>query len=258
MCWGAYWGNWWFFVGGAGLIAGGCLFSSFDSTPRTPSRRSQCRHHLIMITIALQNYHDQKGCLPPPFIADAEGKPMHSWRVLLLPYLERQDLYARYNFDEPWDGPSNRKLHNEIISLFRCPSCDAQQSKAETNYVAVVGPQTLWPENRKQAVRLRDVTDGLSNTLMVVEVANSGIHWMEPRDLHIVQMPMAINPPRGQGICSGHHEGANVAFADGSVRFMLDNTPPNALRATLTISGGESVTLPLASSLPLRDSAPPQ
>ena len=101
-----------------------------------------------------------------------------------------------------------------------------------------VGKGTAF--ERGTRIRLQDdFTDGRSNTILVVEVHDSGIHWMEPRDLHVSQMPLAINPPRGQGISSGHVGGANVAFADGSVRFLTNEIAPQTLRAVLTRSGKE-------------------
>ena len=67
-------------------------------------------NNLKQIAMALQCYHQANGCFPPAYIADKTGKPMHSWRVLILPYLDRDDLYKAYNFTEPWDGPNNKKL----------------------------------------------------------------------------------------------------------------------------------------------------
>ena len=77
---------------------------------RESGRRAQCRNNLKQIVLALQSYHQANGCFPPAYIADKNGKPMHSWRVLILPYLDRNALYKAYNFSEPWDGPNNKKL----------------------------------------------------------------------------------------------------------------------------------------------------
>jgi hypothetical protein len=109
-----------------------------------------------------------------------------------------------------------------------------------TSYVAVLGPETVWKGDA--CVTLDDITDGAETTLMVVEVANSGINWMEPRDLHVLQMAPTINPKAGQGISSRHRGGVNAATADDSVRFISDRMPANTLRALLTISGGEKIS----------------
>ncbi len=102
---------------------------------------------------------------------------MHSWRVLLLPYLDQQALYDQYRFDEPWDGRHNRKLADNIGHVYNCSgeqSPAGQKRRTMTSYVAVVGPETMWPGS--QSTKLSDIGDGTSNTLMVVEIANSGIH----------------------------------------------------------------------------------
>lgn len=220
-------------------ILGLLLLPPALSPHRTPSRRSQCSNHLKQIGLALQNYHDVFGSFPPAYIADANGKPMHSWRVLILPFMEHKNLYDSYNFNEPWNGPKNSKLAGNVPWCFVCPACSTEQSRTETNYVAVVGPQTMWPGER--ATRFSDLADGSSNTLMVVEVHGSGIHWMEPRDLHVVQMPLAVNPTRGQGISSPHKECALAVFADGHTAPLVNTIPPQTLEALLTIAGGETI-----------------
>lgn len=203
------------------------------------ARRMQCSNHLKQIGLGLQNYHDAYGSFPPAFVADKKGTPMHSWRVLILPFMEHKPLYDKYRFDEPWNGPHNSKLHGEVIEVFCCPSRPKQQAATEASYVAVIGPQTAWPGT--MATKFSDFTDGTSNTIIVVEVASSGIHWMEPRDLHVVQMPMAVNAPRGQGISSAHPNVALAVFADGHTAALTKNTPSDILRALLTIAGGEQI-----------------
>src|SRR5262245_52749889 len=89
---------------------------------REAARRMQCSNHLKEIGLALQNYHDVYQSFPPAYVANGEGRPMHSWRVLILPYLGHKALYDQYHFDEPWDGPNNSQLHKEKVSVFCCPS----------------------------------------------------------------------------------------------------------------------------------------
>ncbi len=205
-----------------------------------PSRRSQCKNNLKQIALALYNYHDLYGSLPPAFVADASGRPMHSWRVLLLPFLDHAPLYNRYRFDEPWDGPNNKKLADTILAIYNCPSDDhggTGTPSTMTNYVAIVGSETAWPESG--TTTFKDFSDGVPNTLLVVEVANSGIHWMEPRDLHLLQMAPTINAKSGQGISSRHTGGANVLAADGSTRFIPDRLSAEDLRAWLTAHGAD-------------------
>src|SRR5262245_41674761 len=89
---------------------------------REAARRSSCKCNLKILGLALHNYHDAHGCFPPAWLADSQGRPMHSWRVLILPYIDQAALYNRYNFAEPWDGPNNVKLLDEIPPVYKCPS----------------------------------------------------------------------------------------------------------------------------------------
>ena len=165
---------------------------------------------------------------------------MHSWRVLILPYIDQAALYRKYRFDEPWDGPNNSKLHDAVVSGFQCPIDAADHEHATwTSYVAVVGPHTCWPGT--EPVSIAEITDGTTATLLIAECRNSGIHWMEPRDLHVGQMPLAVNPAGGQGISSPHESGARVLVADGSVHFLSNDTDAEMLRRLIEHDDGELV-----------------
>jgi hypothetical protein len=224
---------------GAGFLV---LFLGVSET-RPAARRSQCRNNLKQIALALHNYHDTYGSFPPAYIADENGRPMHSWRVLILPFLESSDLYSKYRFDEPWDGPNNRLLADRMPRVYRCPSeTRTDQPSLMTSYLAVVGPETVWPGDKSRSIS--DIQDGTSTTLLVVESHNSGIHWMEPRDLHTGQMAREINPLHGQGICSCHPGCAGVVLVDGSVRFLVgDEWTRSDVDALLTVAGGEKSPL---------------
>jgi len=202
-------------------------------SPRGPSWRGTCHINLKQIVLALHNYHDVYHRFPPAYVADANGKPMHSWRVLILPFLEQKPLYDAYRFDEPWDGPNNSQLAGDL-KILMCPA-DGTRGKGQTSYVAVVGPGTAWPGTKR--IDMADIKDGTNNTILIVEVHNSGISWMEPRDLDASQMPLAINPKTGLGISSGHPGCAQAARADGSVFVLDEKTPPATIRAMLTIAG---------------------
>ena len=203
------------------------LLLSAVTNPRTFSRQHSCNNNLRTIGLALTQYHDTIGCFPPATINDASGKPMHSWRVLLLPYLDQKALYDRYRFDEPWDGPNNRKLHNEVMKCYCCPADGGSRSSTQTSYLAVQGGHTIWLGDY---TRMADLLDGSSNTVMLVETANSGIHWMEPRDLRADELPMAIHPGQSQGISSQHPGGAHVLFADCHVQFVHNGILPEKLK----------------------------
>ena len=153
------------------------------------------------MSLAVANYHDVHGCFPPPYLADENGVPMHSWRVLLLPFIEEQSLHDRYRYDEPWNGPNNSKLHAEMPRTFRF-SFLSDDDTTQTNYLAVIGPHTMWPKSGQRTYN--DVTDGPDETIHFVECRDSGIHWMEPRDLHLEEMTLTIDTDPRNGISSWH------------------------------------------------------
>lgn len=224
------------------LACGGILLALLlpaVQAAREAARRTQCANNLKMIGIALHNYHDVHGSFPPAYIPDENGRPMHSWRVLVLPYLEEQFLYDQYNFNEPWDGPNNSRLAASMPDFFACPSDVATPGQSMTSYVAIAGPGAAFDGSKR--VRFSDVDDGLANTVVVVEARGTNIQWTEPHDIDLNQMRFVINSPGGQEVSSQHPGGAQVLFADGSVRMLSASLPSETLRALITIAGGEAV-----------------
>lgn len=225
------------------LLLGLMLYPAMQKA-REASRRSECKGDIYFLRFALQNYHETYGCFPPPYIADAHGRPMHSWRVLILPFIDRVALYNEYRFDEPWDGPNNRKLADRVSPYaFRCLSDHPVWGEPEAltaNFLAVVGPGMAWQEGK--SMKLTDITDDHDSTLLLVEVANSGVHWMEPRDLHVLQMAPTINAKAGQGISSRHDGGAHAVTVGRTCRFLSEILPAATIRALLTIDGGEQIS----------------
>jgi len=220
------------------LVAVALLWPAKCTTREAP-RRMQCANNLKQIGVAMLNYHDKYGCFPPAYVADAKGRPLHGWRVLLLPYMEQGTLYDRLKLDEPWDSPHNRALlQHAVARYFRCPS--ASNAEDETSYVMIVGPGTI--SDGPHSVRLEDITDGASNTIMIVEVKDSGIHWAEPRDLSFKDMSFRINDPNGKGIGSYHPGIASVLFADGAVRSISNEIDPKLMKSLITINGKEDVS----------------
>lgn len=204
-------------------------------TFRETNRRNVCSSRIRSISQAIIDFESAKGHFPPAYLADENGKPIHSWRVLILPYLGEKELYRKYNFDEPWDGPNNRKLHSEIVSAFRCPSDIHSQASTMTSYVAVGGPETFWPGEKK--LKRKDILDRIEETILVVEFSNSDIHWMEPRDLNFEEISMTINGKEKKSMSSEHRGIAHASFGDGAVRSVSDDIDPEVLRALLTASG---------------------
>lgn len=223
---------------GGGILA--ALLLPAIGGAREAARRAACLNNLRQISLALAQYEQANGTFPPAYLADKTGKPMHSWRVLILPYLGLQSVYQQYKFDEPWDGPNNSKLLDTILSVYRCPS-DGTGKPTDTDYVMVIGPGTV--STGTSAAVLADFRDGLSNTIMVVETTGLHAHWMAPVDLKLDQMSFQINNSAKPGIRSAHPGGANVGMADGSVHFLSNETDPATLKALLTIAGGEAIDI---------------
>jgi hypothetical protein len=224
-------------VGAVVLVLLSLLFSHSERTG--PQRRS-CRNTLKAIAFALHCYHTDFGCYPPAYVADETGKPMHSWRVLLLPYLDKGDLYNHYNFSEPWNGPNNSQLQKHLVEFYICPD-EWEQGKAPmANYLAVIGNGTLWPGSR--SISKHDIGGNGSEKVMIVEVADSGIEWLEPKDLDIAEMSLEINDWSRPAIRSQHPGGAYVALGDGTTRF-LERRNQGDLKKLLRIDNGR-VTKP--------------
>ena len=235
-------------VFGVMVVCGGILAALLIpaiQAARESARQAQCMNHLKMIGLAFHNYHDTWKCFPPAYIADANGKPMHSWRVLILPYMEQRALYEQYRFDEPWDSPHNRALAGRMPPQYRCPS-DSANPGTQTSYAVIVhpkadfgGPTPTFLADR--STRMRDIVDGTSNTVLVVEVAGAGIDWMEPRDLDSTQMSYGINDGSGRGIQCGHPGRACVLFCDGSVNRVSQTVDPEVLKGLVSRDGQEVV-----------------
>ncbi len=242
----------WSFVAGVASVIGILwLLLPSGSTPRWVARRMQCGYNLKEIGLALQNYHDEHKSFPPAYVCDERGKPMHCWRVLILPYL-RQDgrtdaeqLYKSYNFSEPWDGPNNIKLAPAITALYQCPE-EIHSGASGVSYVAIVGRKTMWPG--RKGIRRADVKDGLSNTIMIVETTGSGIQGSEPRDLDYGQFPLQINSPAGGGIASLHGKSwrsdascVQVLLGDGTMQQLRNDLKPATLKLLLEINDGQPI-----------------
>lgn len=185
--------------------------------------------------MAVANYRETHGRYPPAFLADADGRPMHSWRVLILPFIEQGELHKQYDFAESWDGPNNSKLAARMPRLYTF-SGKERPGNTITNYLAVVGPETVWPGSA--TVSQADVTDGLGRTILLVENLGADIHWMEPRDLTFADIDLTVQSPRG---VSSQYLDPAVAMLDGSLHRLGKDLPPDTLRALFTIRGGEPV-----------------
>ena len=195
------------------------------------------RRNLRTIVQAVLSYHDTYGRLPPPAITGKGGKPLLSWRVAILPYLDANPLYAKFKLDEPWDSPHNKELLQYMPAVYGCPSRNLAGEPGLTAYRIFAGPGALLDPTRPTGIEA--VTDGMSVTLMVVE-STEAVPWTKPDDLPFVNDPAPrANPLLGAG--SRHPGGIDALFADGSVRFIKLSINPQVFRALITRSGGEVI-----------------
>ncbi len=211
----------------------GLLLPAVQSA-REAARRAQCTNNLKQIGLAMHNYVSANNTFPPPAITDKDGKPLLSWRVAILPYIEQQTLYDRFKLDEPWDSPHNKALIKEMPTTYLCPSRTNAEA-GTTTYRVFVGKGALFEEG--EGLGIQNVTDGTSNTIMVVE-SKDAVPWSKPDDL---KFDMAAKPSLN-GAASSHPGGFNAAFADGSVRFIKNAVNLITFKALITRASGEVVS----------------
>ncbi len=225
-------------------LMGGLLIPAVGQA-RFAARRAQCSNNMKQLGLATHNYHDVYSTMPTT-TAGKDGDPLVSWRLHVTPFLEQQAIYEAYDQKETFDSPANSGLSSMALLTYICPEDPAALPNG-TSYGAVFSRAeapnpTLFVLD--QPTRFRDVTDGLSNTIMFVESNGLVNSWAAPRDLQLDSLPMNINGPPGSTISSGHKGGANVVMADGSIRFLPVSINPGTLKNALMRADGNPVMLP--------------
>jgi hypothetical protein len=201
-------------------------------------RRKVSANNLKQIVLAMYNFHDANKMLPPQAICDPNGKPLLSWRVAVLPYLEENTLYQQFKLDEAWDSPHNIKLLENMPKVYAVPGVKTREPHT-TYYQAFVGPGAGFelrpaavPPFRARGLRVTEFTDGTSNTFLLAE-AREALPWTKPADLKFeLDGPL---PKLGGPFAPGFH----VAFADGVVHYLPRPATDDVLRAYITRSFGD-------------------
>ncbi len=196
--------------------------------------RQEAMNQLKHLGLGIHNYHNERHSFPPPALVDGDGKPLLSWRVALLPYLEGdfKELYAEFHLDEPWDSEHNQPLVAKMPAIYRCP----RSKKADTGmtvYQAPRGRSTVFAG--PDGIAIRKITDGLSNTIGVVEVDEEhAVPWTKPEDWTFDP----ANPAKGLG---GHfpQDIFLCMICDGSAHAIATTAKKETLRALFTANGGE-------------------
>lgn len=200
------------------------------SQARGAAKRMQSSNNIKQIMVAMHTYHDVYNELPPAIVQDAQGKPLYSGMVLLLPYLGQDGLYQQFDRSQSWDSPANRHLSEAMLTVFKNPASPNTVS-ANTDYLFVGGPNSILGKDGRRA--LADITDGTSNTLLLVEVKSNTGSWAEPK-VWTPDMPFDSDTP---GV-------VNVGMADGSVRAVNRTINPQMLRQLADPADGAVVQLP--------------
>ena len=189
-------------------------------------RRWQSLQNLKQIMLAVHNYASAYQQQLPRNFTDKEGRPLLSWRVALLPYLEQAALYDRFKLDEPWDGPNNIKLLAAMPKFFRAPTAGPRST--ETYYQGFAGPETMLDPGGP--VHWADVKDGLENTLFAVE-AGTAVPWTKPVDIpYDAKKPL----PKLGGVFPHVIVGA---FANGAAYTLRKDFKESTLRAAIARNG---------------------
>jgi prepilin-type processing-associated H-X9-DG protein len=200
---------------------------------REAARRTEDANNLKQLGLALLNYEDQHKSLPARAIFSKDGKPLLSWRVAILPYLEEGELYKQFHLDEAWDSEHNKSLIDKMPDAYKHPLFD---EPGKTLYVVPVGKGFVFEGT--EGTKLASITDGTSQTAMLVEVSPSkAVIWTKPDDW----TPSEASPTQGLG---GLFAGGivNVGFVDGHVDGIAIKTiSPATFKAILTRAGGEPV-----------------
>lgn len=195
---------------------------------RASARRMASSNNMKQIALALHNYESVYGSFPPAYTVDENGNKLHSWRTLILPFIEQDALYKQIDLTKPWDDPVNSVYSTYNILPYQSPA--VVQPPGGASYVAVVDPSGIF--SGPQGTKISEIVDGTSNTLLLAEVdASMAVNWMSPNDISLQQFLNVNSTP--------HVGGSNMALSDGSVQFLSVAAAPGVRNSLITKAGAD-------------------
>jgi hypothetical protein len=218
-------------VGAVVLVCGGVLVALLlpaVQQAREAARRMQSTNNMKQILIAMHTYHDTYKEFPPAVVKDASGKPLYSGMVCLLPFLEQQPLYDRFQKDKAWDSPENLTLSGITLPMLTDPS-NPDATAGRTDYLLISGPGSVLEDTPGMKHGLQNITDGTSNTIVLMEVKGKG-SWAAPNTWDL-----------GKPLDGSHPQVVIVGFADGSVRTIRRDINPQTLRLMVEQNDGQAL-----------------
>ncbi len=223
------------FEGGPASVAWvvGSLFPALEESFKA-ARQGLSKENMKELGLGILTLEEDKGRYPGQAIRNKQGNALLSWRVRILPYLHEDDLYKQFRLNEPWDSEHNKTLIEKMPSSLASPFHPELHKQGKTTYLAPIAKGTLWEQPTGR--RLRDVIDGSSNTILLVEApADAAVIWTKPEDL-----PIDLKDPRKhlKSVCPG---GFQALFGDGVVHFISDSLDVDVLRGLFTYAGEEDV-----------------
>ena len=207
-----------------GVLVAGAFFAIRSA--RRSARRAVRMNTFKQIGLGFHNFHDSNKHFPLAVHTDDSGRPLSSWRFRLLVFIEAMML--DWDYGASWTDPANRWLVSAPHHTYCFSERGDSAERLHTNVVAISGPGTAFERDR--ASLFGDLT---SDLIMVIEIADSGIHWAEPGDLHIDDVPESITSGiDGNGVC--------MLFVDGTVFCLSHDVPFKDLEKFFTVEGAKN------------------
>jgi hypothetical protein len=212
------------------VVLGIALLLPSVRSAREPARRNQCSSQLKQIALGIRQYAHAHGTFPPAFTTAVDGTPLHSWRTLILPYIEEEQLYHSIDLTKPWDDPTNSEAFKKVVDVYQCPSNRSEDNR--TTYLAVVTPNGLLQATTGRTPA--EIEKAASKTVMLIEVGEEmAVPWMQPVDAdEQVVLGLGGSEPK-----LPHPNGNHAAWGDGRVSMLMSDLPEDVRRQLIDFVG---------------------